>query len=532
MPARTFNLHDDFHIYLMWPLRMLQTGSLGGNPFDHIGVSSLGGQSFMQGMFLSFGEIADINAFDAILCLILLLGLLKELGELIGVSPVFAFAAGLLAIFINPHYANISSLYSASLMLLGLVYTTVLLHKSYESPTSTGPILSAVPCALFYAALLTLKTTFVFVVPFFWGAGFVGALLLANNRKQVLVSYLSCAALTTLLLVPWISLYWDRYLQKFYSILNEMGYSEGAISSIEMTSNFLSTLLSTNEMFFGNTFRDYLSIIVLLFIASVATGWIVWKNKSRHDSILLVPFLAAFLGAIMTFVLQFNFGPPRLMVRYACPILIGAAPATSLIAGWLWSQKKNKLQVDSTFKKATLFVGLLLIGLQLGLLGIFRETFVDRVKRAYYHNTLLSFPLAKKDIYKQYNDYVLSEGARKWTLNIQKIVPAGETIFAWASRPLHFDFTRNPIYTINESGLEYNLLVMPLADGVDRMAEYFRQFGIRYIIWDYNNYGMKKPNEMGNLQNNLIEILQGLVLKGKVLLNGEGIIVFDIGHDK
>ena len=185
MPVRTFNFHDDYHMYLVWPLRMLQTGTLGGNPFDHLGVSSLGGQSFMQGMFLAFGKIVDINAFDAILCLVLILGLLKELGDLIGVSPVFAIAAGLLAIVINPHYANITALYSGSLMFLGLTYATVLLARSYRSPASPGRILSVVPCALFCAALLCLKTTFVFMVLSFGVVSFLGSLLLVKDRKQI-----------------------------------------------------------------------------------------------------------------------------------------------------------------------------------------------------------------------------------------------------------------------------------------------------------------------------------------------------------
>src|SRR6185503_11667974 len=33
LPAGALNIHDDFHTYLVRPVRMLATGSVGGNPF-------------------------------------------------------------------------------------------------------------------------------------------------------------------------------------------------------------------------------------------------------------------------------------------------------------------------------------------------------------------------------------------------------------------------------------------------------------------------------------------------------------------
>lgn len=532
MPARTFNFQDDFKIYLMWPLRMLQTGTLGGNPFDHIGVSSLGGQSFMQGMFLAYGKISDVNAFDAIVCLILVLGLLKELGEELGASPVFAITAGLLAVFINPHYVNITSLYSGALMLLGLTYATILLSRSYDSLGSAGLIRAAVPCALFYAALLTLKTTFVFVAPFFWSISLLASLLLVKERKQVLLAYLSCAVITTLLLAPWISLYWHRYMREIYYILHDICYTKGTTTSREITGDVWTTLLSNKQLFYGNTYRDYLGIVGMMFFASLTTGWIAWKNRHRRESFLLVPFLAVFLSTIISYGLQFNFGPARLVVRYSCPMLIGAAPAAVLIAGWLWAQGRSRPQADFSLKKAAIFIGIILFISQLGLIWVFRGTFMDRVKRAYLHRTLISFPAAQDPRYVQYNDYALSEQGRKRMSRIQETVPAGETIFAWASMPFLFDFTRNHIYTINGSGLAYNLLVMPLAGGAERMREYFRQLGIRYIIWSYNGLGVRNPAEMGSLQNRFLGILKGLIPNSKVLFNDGAIIVYDIGGGK
>jgi len=533
MPARSFNLHDDFHAYLMWPIRMLQTGSLGGNPFDHLGVSSLGSQSFMQGIFMTFGNMASVNVFDAIICLVLIMGILKELGELIEINPVFTIGAGLLAVFINPHYVNISSLYSGSAMLLGLVYASFLLLKSCKLTTTKDLILATVPCALFYAALLTLKTTYIFVVMSFWGGCFFFSLLLAEKKKYIVLASLSCALITSLLLFPWLSLYWDRYLQKIYYILNDISYVHGTTTSPPVPGDNVATLLSNREMFYGNTYLDYLGIIVMLFFAFVATGWMIWKKRPRQESILLITFLAVFISAIINYYgLQFLFGPARMVVRYSCPILIAAAPVAILLAGWFWSQGKNKLQTEPALKKTALVFAVILIISQLGNILTFQKTFGNRLQKAYTLRTLLSFPLAEDDKFKQYNNYALSQKAKERMLRIQETVPVEETIFAWTSMPFHFDFTRNPIYPINESGLAYNLLVMPFSDGLDQMREYFHEFGIRYIIWEYNFYGMKKPEKMGSLQNNLIDVLKGLISKSEVLFNDGMIIVFDIGQGK
>ncbi len=188
-------------------------------PFDHIGFSSLGAQSFMHGMFLSFSSIADINAFDAIICLILVLGLLREIGEKFGVHIVFILVACVLALFINPQYVNVSSIYSGTLMLLGLTYGTLLLTESLAAADSAGTIRAAVPCSLFFAALLSLKTTYVFVTPLFWVTGLAGSLLLIRERKQVLLAYFTSAVVSLPCCFPGSPFIWTGISKKFTILL-------------------------------------------------------------------------------------------------------------------------------------------------------------------------------------------------------------------------------------------------------------------------------------------------------------------------
>src|SRR5262249_32512327 len=52
--AFNFNRHDDFHAYIVFPRKMIQTGELGRDPFSvRRMVASLGGQSFLHALVLA-----------------------------------------------------------------------------------------------------------------------------------------------------------------------------------------------------------------------------------------------------------------------------------------------------------------------------------------------------------------------------------------------------------------------------------------------------------------------------------------------
>src|SRR5262249_22102300 len=78
MPTTLFNAGDDFHTYVPRVMRMVQTGSVGGNAFDASGLDSLGSQSFFHGFFLRGMSIEWLNGFDAVACFTMLLLLAAE----------------------------------------------------------------------------------------------------------------------------------------------------------------------------------------------------------------------------------------------------------------------------------------------------------------------------------------------------------------------------------------------------------------------------------------------------------------------
>ena len=70
---------------------------------------------------------------------------------------------------------------------------------------------------------------------------------------------------------------------------------------------------------------------------------------------------------------------------------------------------------------------------------------------------------------------------------------------------------------------------MPFDRGPYAVRDYFRSYGIRYVIWVYKGLGMQGKNEMGSVPNSLITALEALIPMSRVLYHDDMRIVFDIG---
>src|SRR5579883_1453764 len=60
-----FNPHDDFHAYLVFPEKMIQTGSLGPDPYSERRITSgLGGQYFLDTLVLAALSDENVHLID------------------------------------------------------------------------------------------------------------------------------------------------------------------------------------------------------------------------------------------------------------------------------------------------------------------------------------------------------------------------------------------------------------------------------------------------------------------------------------
>jgi len=526
MPAGAFNFHDDFHSYLDLPLQILQTGSFQENPFPAIGLLTLGGQSFMQCFSQLFFDIRYINVFDAIICLALGLGVLVEFGKKINSGFATILVSLVLYLFINPMYVNISALYSGSLMILGLAVSSHWLREFCNDRkfSQKKAILAAMPVAIFSAALVTLKTTFIFF-PFFYILICLACdMVFLKKKKLMLSANLTSALAATLLLIPWIAISFAQLAP----VVRKIGDSALSGTAHSFGPSKFSAVFSTHKIFWGNSFPDYLMILgVLAFFCLAISYWLIKRPEDLpyHECMPMICTAAACIACFLSFF-SFFFSPQSL-IRYLTPIMVAVLPFTTLLVG-RFAQNGAAACDTQALPRSLKKIMFLIFALHLVITGTFLGTFIDRVKRIESQRMMLSFPVN--------NDYLfsvktaLNKERGKKIRKVQAVTEKGAKILAWISTPFDLDFARNSILVLKTlpPGI-------PARAGSDTLLRFFIGKGIRYIMWEYKGFGVKsKEYYLKNYEQEefiyLINALSDLAHKTKVVYHQDSIIVLDIGE--
>ena len=529
MPSNSFNIHDDFQVYFVRPFRMLQTGTVGGDPFDVLGLDSLGSLSFIQAFTLLWRDARYLNASDAVVCFLLCIGLIIEVGRELKAKTFFILLAVAILFLINSQYANISSLYSGSLMLLGIAYSYLIFyrHGSLTKEPLKIVIFSSLPLSLIFVSLLSFKMTYIFIIALFFITNILLGTVFNPDKKKTLQLHVFCALFIILLIAPWVVIHLQKYFTLAHSFLGDLsitgelsaGHFNRQIKSIVTAGNskVISELLSANELFYGNTYRDYLLAILAAFVTGFFAAVYAW----RHKSSMLVPLISLLLLGVFNYYLLSRLFPARLVIRYSCPVMFAIMPLSVLLVGHIM---RNEIYFwrDSFSSKVVLTVCGVLLVFQLIVGGSFWTTFGERVKRLVNYQTLLSYPGAITEDYISYNRLVLSGIGKQKMLSHQNEVKPGLKILGWLSAPFWLDFSRNKLYIVNHAGLHNDWLNLPLSGGATTMLEYFNQRGINNFIWEYRGKGMK----YGSTSSVLAEAMFPMARKSRILFDDGGTVVF------
>src|SRR5262245_1638064 len=210
LPGAVFNPHDDFQIYFPRVVQMLQTGTLGGNPFDSIGLDTLGNQAFLQSFPLLLSGLEFLSAFDAVFAALLALALIPGAARLLG-CPTAVLAAAMLAFILQPvQQVNSSAVYIQTAFTLALLPATAdFLGRSQKSAADLCR--EAFPIALLLAAFAALKLTTASFVVLACVALFLVVWALRGLRAALRAGS-ACGLLTALALAPWFLLGADKFV--------------------------------------------------------------------------------------------------------------------------------------------------------------------------------------------------------------------------------------------------------------------------------------------------------------------------------
>ncbi|HSA09179.1 MAG TPA: hypothetical protein P5205_02310 [Candidatus Paceibacterota bacterium] len=541
MPTAAFNYHDDYHVYLVRPIRMLATGTVGDNPFDLLGLDGLGSQSFFQAFTLACGPVDSVNAFDAVFCFGLGAWLLADFARTLRIHWGLGALAVLTYAFINPQYVNISPLYSGSLMVAGLVMSSWLMSESI--PVSGAEIgwRSLLPMALFLSALASFKTILAFFAVFYFVVFWVLSAVSGLHLGRVLRATARTGVMILLAVSPWL-------LVSVPVLIKARRLGDACPANADLTGEFPSLsahdikgLFTFDDMYYGGNQWHYNLIILVMALAAALACVVILRRQAKFNPIGWACLGAVSMATVPVYFLNAHLFDVKTALRYACPILIGAFPVGMLLATRV---SKDFCDAASGIRERTSGLNvptLALVSLQLVVLFVFLVPCVARLNRASQFHTILSFDFDPN--YLDYNRRALSQEEEDRIRMIQGKMDCGRTILAWIALPMHLDFTRNRILTTTEGGIVNPWLKFPVGVDENSLRKYLQSWGIRYVLLEVEGYGVKTARffeptlsspfplyrKMAKYNTYLRQALLSLSEKCTIVHQDSNFVVFDIG---
>jgi hypothetical protein len=487
MPTTVFNAGDDFHTYAPRVVRMVQTGSVGGNPFDASGLDSLGTQSFFHGFFLWDSKIELLNGFDAVACFTLVLLLVAEV-SLRWRMPWYVGTLGVICLtVINPQYVNISPLYSGGLLVAGLVVCGAMLSRPLSVGGSKRACRSVIPLALMASTLVTLKVTLaffaLFYLLFFWTFLFAQA----SHRPDVLKSALLSGCWCGGIILPWALVHLPVLLRA-----KRLGLEFGSGATVAsnypyMAAHDIAGLFSFEPLFYGNNpvAFHFLVLICLLFAFA---GLSSLASSSRRAA-GLSSVVAAGLAVPVVYLVFADLFNAETGIRYSCPILIGV-----VATGGICCLRFRRGSISRERYQHGILLSSILMG---GVILTFATNFWFRVRRSAEARTLLSFPLTQP--YTDLMKYMLSEAEMSYTRALQTRMEPGAGALIWTVAPFHLNFRGNRLFLVSESGLTSPALHFPAGVSLESLNEYLHKWGIRYVLIETRGGAVREEKDLEEL---------------------------------
>jgi hypothetical protein len=470
LPTQIFNLHDDFFSYFVRPIRMLATGSVGGNPYELLGMSDYGAQSFLQAFFLVWLPLTDLPAFDTIFCFLLGILLLAEIGHMNAApSPLIALAIAVYVV-INPQIVNLSSVYSSAVVVLTLLIAgSILLSESENRPSSARLLGYAIPFGGSLAALIALKLSSAFFVGCFFVVFF--ALLLLVRATAALAAAVATGIAACVTLVPWVLPHLDK--------LNPTRWSSTPSEWLDLSLTRypgLLELLRDGSGLYGASRSQFAFVVVALVLSLVAGVLALFQRPRRKDHVLRVAADAAGLSVYIALACVVN---NEDALRYSCPFLIALVSSRALFPLSLPSPNVGSYptaQAPRDFMVA-------LATTQVALVLIFAGPLLVRITRIITDHTTLPFLFSQE--MRDFETKALGDNANAQIRSVQAKTPPGSTIWAWIDTPFQLDFARNRVWHFHHT---WSVAPWRLnASTGEALRQELSSRGVDYVLWQYRS---------------------------------------------
>jgi hypothetical protein len=106
-----------------------------------------------------------------------------------------------------------------------------------------------------------------------------------------------------------------------------------------------------------------------------------------------------------------------------------------------------------------------------------------RLSRIVNQHTVVSIPISEQN--RAYQARMLSEENRAYLRNVQSMVPAGATIWAWVDAPFRLDYARNRVWNYH---MDWAVAPWRLkARTAEELRRELKSRGVQYILWQYRS---------------------------------------------
>lgn len=440
--------NDDWIAYLMYPEKILQTGTF-LDPFSLRRVTALGGQSFLQALIMIVGVPENGHILDRGIGAILLLGIMLKVTEDI---PKPRWFLRFLVIF-APLAASVPRIHTGS-HLLGLAFLLALLATlSRMLENEKWSVRALIPLALILAGASTFRPTFAMV-----GGGllvfyFVWYALKADSGKRLeaVRPLLVTGGLTFAFLSPYMFLSWQSSGTPMFPFSpgfanSQMiigGTKEGGWTNWAAALRFISypeiAVMSIGLLVAATLKGKTQALAISAALAGFGMVFLSAFKMSAAGAYDVYRYTYPLVGFVLFWILARAAATASGKFRLLAPAAAGVSVVLFFSAHWASAFQNLKMEVDAL-----------------------------KIQPEGFH-----FPVAQ-----------LAPAYEK----LQDLVPEGEKIFTILDAPYLLDFKRNAIENIDSIGGASPPPTMPFGKGPEALKEYLKGQGFNYVICvDFDN---------------------------------------------
>lgn len=461
-----FNPQDDYHAYFVFPVKMLQTGSLGSAPFSERRlVTSLGGKSFLDTFPLSVtGNPATMSLMDEGVAFLILLLLVGEIMVRKKIPDLWLLTALLATAMFPAPIANITAVYSGIVLLL-------LLFDFSDRTIDQSATNQVLFLALVLASLSTLKTTFAPIAGVFFCSFFLVQIIRLPAKGRTIARAGLCATFVVFLLLPWMVDSYQSSGTLFYPILGK-GFHGSRYGNYSLPS---ANMGLPNVLAFCAGLANSLCAVLVTLVCLVLYARAHKREDGGIEGIVIINVLidviliGAGIGGYQTY-------------RYSFAILFAAVLFLLIERLALFSNSSESI---SPIRSST---GMVTAGILLGiLLGVGWEGFIGNIKTGNGFAALKAGGgLAALRLSIEGTHIVEAPEIRAYK-DLQLSIPPGQKVLVRLDKNFLFDFRRNPIYIDDLPGGASLPPGIPVFKGSEALAQYLIQHDIHYVAYSYGD---------------------------------------------